>query len=79
MTIFAGGEAAGRLGAGEERLAVAAQEIAARVILYTSTYADGTENYICKCVLAPAENTAQLDALAVAVRDMGAARLVELQ
>ena len=78
LTLFSGGETAGRIAAGEVRLSVGAQEIAARVILYTSVYADGTQNFICKCVLAPAEDTAQLDALAAAVRDVGAARIVEI-
>ncbi len=76
MTLFSG-KTAGRLGAGEVRLSDGAQEIAARVILYTSTYADGTENYICKCIFAPAAKTAQLEALTSGVRDMGAARIVQ--
>lgn len=78
MTLFAGGAAAGRLGAGEVRLSVGTQQIAARVILYSSAFDDGTENYICRCVLAPAGETAQLDALAAGVTDMGAARLVQV-
>ena len=72
------GEKAGRLAAGDIRLTGAGQTYAARVLLYTSVYADGTENYICKCVLAPAGETAQLDALAAGVRDVGAARIVQL-
>ena len=71
------GETGGRLAAGELRLTCGAQEIAAHVILYSSAYADGTENFICKCVLAPAGETAQLDALAAGVYDMGAARIVQ--
>ena len=47
------------------------------MILYTSAFPDGTENFICKCVLAPAGETAQLDALAAGVYDMGAARIVQ--
>ena len=78
LTLFDGGEAAGRLGAEEVRLSVGTQQIVARVILYTSAFPDGTENFICKCVLAPAGATAQLDALAAAVRDMGAARIVQV-
>ena len=78
MTLFAGGAAAGRLGAGEVRLSVGTQQIAARAILYSSAFDDGTENYICRCVLAPAGETAQLDALAAGVTDMGAARLVQV-
>ena len=72
------GRTEGRLGAGELTLFCGAQTIAARVILYTSAFSDGTENMICKCVLAPAGETAQLDALAQAVRDMGAARIVQV-
>lgn len=78
MTIFAGGEAAGRLGAGRVTLSCSGKPIAARVILYTSSFDDGTVNYICKCVLGPAGETAQLDALAAGVTDMGAARIVQL-
>ena len=72
------GKTAGRLGAGEVTLDCAGQQIAARVLLYTSAFADGTTEYICKCVLAPAGETAQLDALAAGVTDMGAARIVQL-
>ena len=68
---------AGVLAAGELTLTCGGQEIAARVILYVSAFADGTENFICKCVLAPAGETAQLDALAAGVYDMGAARIVQ--
>ena len=71
------GETGGRLAAGELTLLCGGKEIAARVILYTSVFADGTENFICKCVLAPAAETAQLDALASGVYDMGAARIVQ--
>ena len=78
MTIFAGGEAAGRLGAGTVTLSCPAGQIAARAILFTSSFDDGTVNYICKCVFAPAGNTAQLDALAAGVYDLGAARIVQL-
>ena len=72
------GETEGRLAAGELRITCGAQEIAARVIAYTSVFADGTENFICKCMLAPAGETAQLDALETGVRDMGAARIVQV-
>ena len=78
MTLFSG-ETAGRLGAVEAKLFCSTQEIAARVILYSSAFADGTENFICRCVLAPASGTAQLDALAAGVTDMGAARIVETE
>ena len=72
------GKTDGRLAAGEATLDCGGQKIAARVLLYTSAFADGTTEYICKCVLAPAEDTARLDALAANVTDMGAARLVQL-
>ena len=71
------GKKDGRLAAGELRLSGGGQEIAARVVLYPSAFADGTENFICKCVLAPAGETAQLDTLASGVRDMGAARILQ--
>ena len=62
---------------GSHTLSCGGQEIAARVILYTSSFADGTDHFICKCVLGPKSETAQLDALAQSVRDMGAARIVQ--
>ena len=46
--------------------------IQAKVIFYTSTYADGTVNYICKTVFAPQN---RLEALESSVTDMGAVRL----
>ena len=76
MTLFEGGETAGRLGAGEARLSVGTRQVLARVILYTSVFPDGTENFICKCVLAPDAGAAE--ALARAVRDVGAARIVQV-
>ena len=72
------GKTKGRLAAGEAALDCEGRQIAARVLLYTSAFADGTTEYICKCVFAPAGETAQLDALAAGVADMGAARLVQL-
>lgn len=77
LRLLSGGTE-GRLAAAELRLNCGAQEIAARVIAYTSAFADGTENFICKCILAPAGETAQLDALESGVRDMGAARIVQV-
>ena len=73
------GRTGGRLAAGEVTLDCGARQIAARVLLYTSAFPDGTENFICKCVFAPAAETAQLDALAAGVYDMGAARIVQTQ
>ena len=76
LTLFEGGETAGRLGAVEALLTAGGQQIVARVILYTSVYPDGTENFICKCVLAP--DAASARTLAQCVRSLGAARVVEL-
>lgn len=66
----------GRLAAASLSLKTAGTEepLLVKVILYTSTYPDGTVNYICKTVFAPAERA---DALAAAVTDMGAVRLKE--
>ena len=72
------GEKNGRLAAGEATLDCGGQAIAVRVLLYTSAFADGTTDYICKCVLAPAGETAQPDALSAGVYDMGAARIVQI-
>ena len=71
------GKTAGRLAAGEMRLSSGERDYAARAVLYTSVYPDGTENFICKCILAPAEETGQLEALERSVYDMGAARIVQ--
>jgi len=64
----------GRLAAGTLRLENPAHNIAVTVILYTSAYADGTENFICKCFFVPAEDTARQEVLSAAVTDMGAVR-----
>ena len=45
-----------------------------RMVLYTSTYPDGTVNQICKTIFAPSEERAE--ALEAAVTEMGAVRLV---
>ena len=49
--------------------------VSAKVILYTSTYADGTVNYICKTVFAADAN--RIDELSDAVTGMGAVRMAE--
>lgn len=67
----------GRIAAATLNISGADQTIAVKVILYTSTYADGTVNYICKTIFAPAEDTARLASLAEAVSDMSAVRMVE--
>ena len=65
----------GRLAAATMALRGSAEEteIFARIILYTSTYADGTVNYICKTVFAADAN--RIDELSDAVTDMGAVRI----
>lgn len=50
------------------------QSYRAGTILYTSTFADGTVNYICKTVIAP---EGAEDSLESTVTDMSAVRLVE--
>lgn len=76
LRILSGSKSEGRLAAGEVSLSGGGHSAVARVILYTSTFPDGTENFICKCVLAPTAETAE--ALAHLVRDMGAARIVQV-
>lgn len=51
----------------------------ARVLFYTSTYADGTVEYVCKTILVPADDAARLESLAEQVHDLGAVRLVAEQ
>lgn len=48
--------------------------IYAKCIMYTSTYSDGTVNYICKCFFAPEGDTAAFNALANSVMNMTAVR-----
>ena len=67
----------GRLAAATLRLRSDAKEIDTRVLLYTSVYADGTENYICKTVFAPVGSTEQMEALLTGVTDLGAVRKSE--
>ena len=61
----------GRLAEASLTLRSAEREIAVQVILYTSAYADGTENYICKSLFAPPDAA---DALTDAVTGMCAVR-----
>ena len=65
------GETDGRLASAELTLRCGDSDYAVRVILYTSTYSDGTINYVCKTCYASADNA---DALAEAVTDMSALR-----
>ena len=64
----------GRLAEASLTIRSADREIAVSVILYTSAYADGTQNYICKSCFAPADAAGVPDGSADAVTDMGAVR-----
>lgn len=66
----------GRLAAATLRLRSGEEDAAAKAILYTSTFSDGTVNYIVKTVFAPAALANGMEALAAAVTDMGAVRAV---
>ena len=74
LNILKKGAGDGRLAAGEITLRSAQRSAVARVILFSSAFADGTESILAKCVLAPTAEEA--DALAESVRDMAAARVV---
>jgi len=69
------GRVKGRLAAATLRIRGTEREADVCVILYTSTYPDGTENFICKTYLAPAGDTARLKALESSVTDMSAVRM----
>ena len=71
------GKVKGRLAAASLRISGPEASADANVILYTSTYPDGTENYICKTYLVPAGDTARLKALEASVTDMAAVRMRE--
>jgi hypothetical protein len=75
LRILPGNAKQGRLAAGDLTLSGNGRSAMARVVLYASTYADGTENYIAKCVFAASAEEAEH--LAQSVRDMGAARIVQ--
>lgn len=66
----------GRLAAATLRLKCTEEDVAAKAILYTSTFADGTVNYIAKTVFAPATLANGTEVLSAAVTDMGAVRPV---
>ena len=66
----------GRLAAATLGLRGGDDDISAKAILYTSTFADGTVNYIVKTVLVPSNLAGGTDTLAAAVTDMGAVRAV---
>ncbi len=67
----------GRLASAEGVLETGAGAIYVKSIMYTSTYADGTVNYICKSFFAPEGDTAAFNALANGVVNMSAVRRVE--
>lgn len=64
----------GRVASAEGVIVTAAERIYVKVIMYTSTYSDGTVNYICKAFYAPEGDTAAFNAMANGVTDMTAVR-----
>lgn len=64
----------GRLASSEGVMAGAGERIYVKCIMYTSTYADGTVNYICKCFFAPEGDAKSFNALANGVQNMTAVR-----
>lgn len=64
----------GRLASAEGIIITAAARYYVKVILYTSTYSDGTVNRICKAFYAPEGDTAAFNAIANGVTDMTAVR-----
>ena len=64
----------GRLSSAEGLIKGADKRIYVKTIMYTSTYADGTVNYICKCFFAPEEDERSFNALANSVTNMTAVR-----
>lgn len=64
----------GRLASAEGVILTAQARYYVKVILYTSTYSDGTVNLICKAFYAPEGDTAAFNAIANGVTDMTAVR-----
>lgn len=64
----------GRLSSAEGVIVTEQERIYVKVIMYTSTYADGTVNQICKGFFAPEDDTAAFNAMANGVTDMTAIR-----
>lgn len=64
----------GRVASADGILVTAAERVYVKVIMYTSTYPDGTVNYICKAFYAPEGDTAAFNAMANGVTDMTAVR-----
>ncbi len=64
----------GRLASAEGLIAGAGERIYVKCIMYTSTYSDGTVNYVCKCFFAPEDDGEAFNALANSVVNMTAVR-----
>ncbi len=65
---------AGRLASAEGLISGGAERIYVKCIMYTSTYSDGTVNYICKSFYAPEGDSESFNALANSVVNMSAVR-----
>lgn len=65
---------AGRLASAEGIISGAEEKIYVKCIMYTSTYSDGTVNYICKSFYAPEGDQGSLSALTNSVVNMTAVR-----
>jgi len=64
----------GRLASAQTVLEGGGERIYVKAIMYTSTYADGTVNYILKCFFAPEGDERSFNALANSVMNMTAVR-----
>lgn len=64
----------GRLSSAEGVIVTDQERVYVKVIMYTSTYSDGTVNRICKGFFAPEGDTAAFNAMANGVTDMTAVR-----
>lgn len=65
---------AGRVASAEATASVGTARLYVKCIMYTSTYSDGTVNYICKCFIAPEGDQKTFNALANGVVNMTAVR-----
>lgn len=65
---------AGRIASAEGIIAGGEARIYVKCIMYTSTYSDGTVNYVCKCFFAPEGDERSFNALANSVVNMSAVR-----
>lgn len=64
----------GRLASAEAVISGGENRIYVKCIMYTSTYSDGTANYICKCFFAPEGDVSCFNTLANSVVNMTAVR-----